>query len=166
MPFGVSVSVGDSLWISQLVLLSHYAVYVPVLMRDQKCTTAALWGKIKRAGIIFSLASAAVAYALHTASLWKMRVRTDTGIWLSTLLYFVVQTAFLPALRQAGCAGDPAYKLVTRAVLGAAAAAIAWYAWTVWRSKETPKFARVSSLYVLFHAAVVDFVYFGWWGVV
>ena len=156
---------GDSLWVSQLVLLFHYAVYAPIVARDGGCTSEALWGSIDRAGQIFSLASAGAAYALHSASMWKMRLRTEPGLWLSTLLYFVAQTAFLPALRQGGCRGDAAFRALTRAVLAAAAAAIAWYAWTVWRTPGTPPFARISSLYVLFHVAVVDLAFYGWWGV-
>lgn len=151
--------------ISQSALLLHYAVYVPIMARDPLCTASNIWGGIGPAGRAACLASAAAAYALHLLSLWAMRSRTlPRGVWLTSLAYYVAQTAFLPALRRANCRGDAAFATATRAVLGACAGLMLWYAAAVWRSGQGA-FVRWSSLFVAFHVAAVDFFYFGFFGV-
>lgn len=155
----------EVLAVSQAVLLLHYAVYVPVMMRDPECTTSNIWGGVGQAGRAVSLLSASLAYALHLISLWTARDRTlPRGMWLGSLAYYVLQTAFLPALRQANCRDDAAFAVITRLVLGACAAAMLWYAISAWRSGQSP-FVRWSSVFVAFHVAVVDFLYFGFVGV-
>lgn len=155
----------ELLAVSQAVLLTHYAVYVPVMMRDGGCTTANVWGSLGPAGRAIASGSAALAYALHLASLWAMRGRPlSPGVWVSTLAFYVAQTAFLPSLRQGSCAKDPLFKLVTRLVLLVCAALMVWYAVSVWREDSSP-FVKYSAMYIAFHVVVMDFLYFGFWAV-
>lgn len=151
--------------VSQAVLLAHYAVYVPLMMRDAGCTTANIWGSLGPTGRVIASGSAALAYALHLASLWAMRDRTlSPGVWASTLAFYIAQTAFLPCLRQGSCAKDPLFKLATRGVLLVCAALMVWYAVSVWREDSSP-FVRYSALYIVFHVVAIDFLYFGFWAV-
>ena len=159
------VTAGDSLWISLAGLLAHYAVYIPAVAGDPLCTTGALWGSVGPAGRALSLASAAAAFAMHLASLWRMRRRREPGVWASTLAFYLAQTAFLPALRAGRCHGRAPFAAAAIASLAAAAAAAAWYARTVWSpppgSPPAPAFDRLAAAYLLLHAAGVDMLYYG-----
>ena len=162
------LTVGNSLWISQAVLIFHYLVYVPIMMSDPVCTTQAIWGSIGSAGQIAASVSAASAYAVHLALLWTTRTRTEKGLWLAPLAFYVLQTAFLVFLHRGNCYGSAVYKMLTRALLGVCAALIVWYAWTLWRvAKETENAAllRAGAVFVAFHVVIMDFVYFGFWAV-
>jgi hypothetical protein len=162
------VTVGGSLWISQAVLLFHYLVYVPIMMADPVCTTHAIWGSIGTAGQIAASVSAASAYAVHLALLWATRSRTEKGLWLASLAFYILQTAFLVFLHRGNCYGSALYKVLTRALLGACAALIVWYAWTLWRVSKgmgNAALLRAGAAFVAFHVVVMDFVYFGFWGV-
>lgn len=159
-----AITAGAALWISQVVLLFHYLVYVPIMLADPRCTTRAVWGALGPAGRAAASASAAAAYAVHLALLWTMRGSREPGIWLSSLLFYVLQTAFLPFLHQGNCAGKYFYKALTRLLLGVCAVAILWYAWTVWSVSDSV-LARAGAAFVAFHVVVMDFVYFGFWAV-
>lgn len=150
----------DALIVSQVVLLFHYIVYIPIMLRDPRCTTSVVWGSIGSLGRYVASLSALVAYVLHLTQLWMFRNRKEVGLWMSSLLFYILQTAFLPYLHSANCEGIEVYKWLTRILLGVCAGVMIWYTWTVWKLKKS-LFERVSSLFIAFHVTVMDFLYFG-----
>lgn len=153
------VTVGDSIWISQAVLWLHYAVYLPVLLRDDGCTTRALWGPFGPRARAATLACAGAAYASMLVIMWSMRRETHAGLWASALAFFVFQSAFLPAVHDSNCRGVRSY--VTRAVLAGAAASITWFVATTWRVSAS-RLAKYASLFLLVPFVVIDFLVYAW----
>ena len=157
----MGVTVGDALWISQVGLALHYAVYAPVLAADPRCTSAALWGPFGPAARFATLACAGAAYAVHLATMWAMRRETHPGLWASSLVFYLCQSAFLPAVHDSNCRGNRGGGLVTRALLAAAAAAVCWYIYTTWRVSRS-RLVRYAVLFLAVPFVVIDFFVYAW----
>lgn len=159
-----NMNVGTSLWISHAVLLTHYAVYGPIVAGDARCTAAALWGPFGPAARAATVACALAAFAILAAAMWTLRRETDPGLWLSAFAFYLCQSAFLPALRRAKCGGGGgrAYAHATRGILAAAAAAIVWFIVSAWRSKKAPRAVKYATLFLAVPFVLIDFLVYAW----
>ena len=154
--------VGESLWISQAVLLFHYAIYLPIILGDGRCTSDALWGPFGPWARVATLVCAVVAYGLHIALMWSTRDETDPGLWASSFVFYLCQSAFLQAVHDSNCRGERAF--VTRTILALAAASIIWFIVTFWRRSKS-RTLKYASLFLAVPFVAIDFFVYAWFAV-